>query len=133
MNIRKLSVIHQTGDMFYCGASMNRDRSLGMNDRCQVKMDRLILTAAPRDKAGIKNVSGFRRVSDFRPQPQGKIRTYLRVLKLRSMTTSCEIVVQYDPQLPWLAPLRITVIGDDVTGVTPGTLNPSSLSPGNIR
>ena len=90
-----------------------------MNKQCQVKLDRLIFTAVPRDKAGIGNVAGFRRVSDFRPQPQAKLRTYERVLKLRCTTTSCEIVVQHDPQLPWLAPVRITIIGDDLTGVTP--------------
>jgi len=90
-----------------------------MNKQCQVKLDRLIFTAVPRDKAGIENVAGFRRVSDFRPQPQAKLRTYERVLKLRCTTTSCEIVVQHDPQLPWLAPVRITIIGDDLTGVTP--------------
>jgi hypothetical protein len=97
---------------------MSGDQKPRVNGQCQARLDRLIFTAVPRDKAGIKNVPGFKRVSDFIPQPQGKVRTYSRVSKFRSTTSSCQIVVQYDPQLPWLAPSRITIIGDDATGIT---------------
>ena len=39
-------------------------------------------------------------------------------MKLRSTASDCQIAVQYESQLPWLTPLRITIIGDDKTGVT---------------
>ena len=85
---------------------------------CVAGLDRLILNAVARGKHGIQNVPGYERVSDFIPHRQGKIATYGRLRKLRSIEDSSKIDVQYKPRVPWVSPLRVTMIGDDETGLT---------------
>ena len=66
-----------------------------------------------------KMIQGFRMTKDFRPRAQGMIRTYDRVRIFLSASNSARASVQYQPLLPWLAPLRFTLIADDLEGITP--------------
>jgi hypothetical protein len=50
---------------------------------------------------------------------QGKIPTYARVCVFRSVSGDAQIVLQYEPVARWLQPWRLTITGDDRTGITP--------------
>jgi hypothetical protein len=87
---------------------------------CRVRLDRLIFGATGRMPSELPKIAGFRVVGDFRPHRQGKIAAYGRVRKFRGVGSFSLIVLQYAPLLPWLKyPWRITIIGDDWSGVTP--------------
>ena len=89
---------------------------------CTVRLDRLRFSAEPRGGPKVPAIEGFRVLQDFRARPQGRIPTYARVKKLRSGTTSCQIVIQYKPQQGWLPPYILTIVGDDNVGITPEVL-----------
>ena len=82
-----------------------------------MRPDRLIFTADGPIASKIPPIKGFRVSSDIRPRAQGQIRTYDRVRTLRSTTDATLVSIQYNPILRWLKPCRVTVIGDDATGI----------------
>jgi len=67
-------------------------------------------------------------MNDHLVRRQGKIRTYARVRVFRSLTGDARIVLQYDPVATWLQSWRITMTGDDRTGITPDQIQ-SVLTP----
>ena len=84
---------------------------------CEVRLDRLIFGATGLKPSSLLEIEGFRVVADFRPHPQGKIPTYKRVRKFRSVGSSSQIVSQYEPLVPWVDQCRVTMIADDVRGL----------------
>ena len=84
---------------------------------CRVRLDRLVFGATGRMPSRLPEIEGFRVVADFRPHPQGKIPTYGRVRKSRSVGSSSQILSQYEPLVPWVDPWRFTMIADDVRGL----------------
>jgi hypothetical protein len=97
------------------GSATSRD----VDANCTVRLDRLILNAVARDKKGILNVPGYKRLNDFMPRRQGKMAVYDRVSRLRSTTNTSEIAISYKRRVPWVAPQRVTLIADDETGLKP--------------
>jgi hypothetical protein len=85
---------------------------------CQVRLDRMVVGVPDKPSDGLPQPKGFKQVQDTRVRPQGAIATYGRVRRFESKTSSCKISIQYDRQAPWLPWCRITLIGDDRTGLT---------------
>src|SRR5580658_4693656 len=94
------------------------DQSLRVTDKCQVRLDRLVICGDGHVDSAMREIKGFRVDKDFRPRRQGRITTYGRVRRYASRTSAAQIVVQYKPQCPWLKPRRITLIADDELGLT---------------
>jgi hypothetical protein len=86
---------------------------------CQVRLDRLVFGATGRMPSRLLEIAGYRVVADFRPHRQGKIASYGRVRKFRSVGSSSQILSQYEPLVPWVDPWRFTMIADDVRGLAP--------------
>src|ERR1700674_1072225 len=84
-----------------------------------VRLDRLVVNAVGYQASAIGNVDGFERTADFRPRRQGKLATFDRLRTFRSTSNSCQTSIQYAPLLPWLKPMRIKMVADDQTGLTP--------------
>jgi hypothetical protein len=84
-----------------------------------IRFDRVVLNAVGHQPSAIGQIDGFERIADFRPRRQGKIATFDRLRTFRSKTNSCQISIQYSPLLPWLKPMRIKMVADDETGLTP--------------
>jgi hypothetical protein len=89
-----------------------------VTDKCQVRLDRLVICGDGHVDSAMREIKGFRVDKDFRPRRQGRITTYGRVRRYASRTSAAQIVVQYKPQCPWLKPRRITLIADDELGLT---------------
>lgn len=85
-------------------------------------MDRIRFGAIARNGSRIASIPGFKAVKDVRVKRQGVIATYERITVFRSLTNSCQVVVQYKRLRRWLAPCTVTIIGDDTTGITPKEL-----------
>jgi hypothetical protein len=85
---------------------------------CQIRLDRLVVGVPDKPSGGLPQPKGFKRVGDTLVRPQGAIATYGRVRRFVSKSSSCKISIQYDRQAPWLPWCRITLIGDDWTGLT---------------
>jgi hypothetical protein len=102
----------------YAEPSMSTgDQKLRANNKCQVRLDRISANAVAQDKA-IKNLRGYKCLSDFRPQQQGRALNYGRVRKFCSVTNSSKVTLQYERRVPWGAPQRVTMIGHDQTGLS---------------
>jgi hypothetical protein len=78
-----------------------------------------VISASGRVDSVLPAIEDFRVDKDFRPRAQGRITTYGRVRRYVSRNSSAQVVVQYQPQCPWLKPLRITLIADDERGLSP--------------
>jgi hypothetical protein len=91
----------------------------GTNRACEVRLDRLVACGHGRVDSVLPEIHGFRVDKDFRPRLQGRIKTYGRVRRYLSCTSSSQVVVQYQRLCPWLKPRRITLIADDELGLTP--------------
>jgi hypothetical protein len=89
-----------------------------MEEACQVRLDRLIVGVPEALAEGLPEPRGFKRIADYRIRPQGKFATYARVQKFKSKRNACQVSIQYKPRAPWLPWCRITMIGDDRTGLT---------------
>lgn len=85
---------------------------------CQLRLDRMVVGVPHMLQHGLPQPKGFKRVMDTRVRPQGAIATYGRVRRFESESSSCKISIQYKRQAPWLPWCRITLIGDDRTGLT---------------
>jgi hypothetical protein len=90
----------------------------GTNAACRVRLDRLVVCGGGRVDSVLPEIQGFRVDKDFRPRMQGRIKTYGRVRRYLSRTSSAQVLLQYQPQCPWLKPWRITLIADDELGLT---------------
>ncbi len=86
---------------------------------CQVRLDRLILRCWASPDRKPPTIAGFRIISDCLVRPQGRTATYARVRQLLSLTSGTKIAWQYGRRHGWLTPWRITLFGDDRTGLTP--------------
>ena len=100
--------------------SSRRATNFGLprKQNCQVRLDRLIVGVPDALADGPPEPRGFKRIADYRVRPQGKIATYARVQKFKSERNACQVSIQYQQQAPWVPWCRITMIGDDRTGLT---------------
>jgi len=85
-------------------------------------MDRVRFGAVARDGSRIASIPGFKATKDVRVKRQGAIATYGRITVFRSLTNTCQVIVQHKPLRKWLSPCTVTIIGDDTTGIAPGQL-----------
>lgn len=85
---------------------------------CEVRLDRLVLNGTPNNCGHTFGLIGFKRLRDHRVRRQGKIPTYSRVCVFRSVVGDAQVVLQYEPVARWLQPWRLTITGDDRTGIT---------------
>ena len=86
-----------------------------------VRLDRLIVLSWGKAGfgRGFPKISGFRVVRDTRVRPQGRVKTYGRVRELASRISNTRLFWQYEAGPGWLKDWRITIIGDDLTGIRP--------------
>jgi hypothetical protein len=97
-----------------CMGETNKDRDNGV--RCQARLDRLIVTV--RKSEFVPTIKGYKVVRDTRLRRQGKIRTYQRGREWRSVRTGLRMFLQYDPLQDFLPDQRLTMVGDDLLGIT---------------
>lgn len=83
---------------------------------CTVSIDRVQLLARTGTKQ-IPHIPGFEVCRDSFVRPQTAIRTYDRVRKLENPETGTTIYAQSWPAPPWLEPFKLTVVGNDSTGL----------------
>jgi len=93
----------------------------GTKSNCVARLDRLRF-ACPR--SGFKSVGkppgvpGFKTIADtFVNAPKGKTVAYKRVRRMENPTTGTKIHVQHWRAHGYLKPMRVTVIGPDLTGI----------------
>jgi hypothetical protein len=112
-------------NLLYVSRPESKRRSVGPieegtgGSRCTAKLDRLVACGRGRVDSVLPQIEGFRVDKDFKPRAQGRIKTYDRVRRYLSRTSSAQVLIQYQPQCPWLKPWRITLIADDDLGLTP--------------
>ena len=85
-----------------------------------VRLDRLIILSWAPPGSKPPQIPGYRVEYDWfiRPRP-GKPETYSRARSLRSEKSNARIAWQYARRHGWLRPWRITMTGDDETGIRP--------------
>lgn len=84
--------------------------------RPRVRLDRLQLAAWCRRKQ-LPKLEGFHLVRDIFVRRQTTVATYGRCRQYQSRSSETKIFWQYQRQAPWLADWRITLVGDDRTGL----------------
>lgn len=84
-----------------------------------VRLDRLRAVAWAKPYWKLQRIPGYRVIKDNRVRPQGLVTTYERVRELCSETSETHVFWQYRPRPGWLKAWRITLVGDDITGITP--------------
>src|ERR1700736_3458196 len=80
---------------------------------CEVKIDRVIITASHPTSATPPAFHGYRIVSDKLIRRQARVKTYLRGREYRKCKTGTRIYLCYQPVLPGLSPFKLTVIAND--------------------
>jgi hypothetical protein len=92
---------------------------------CLVRLDRLVIVS-PRFKPKWSDdrkievhppISGFRGTGNWFPKQQGKIRTYRRVRSFLNSKTGTKLFVQSERAHGFLKPVRVTIVGNDATGI----------------
>ena len=83
-----------------------------------VQLDRVqIVSWAPRGKSP-PPLKGYKIVSDWFVRCQTTTATYARSRQYQSLTDDTTIFWQYQRLKGWLKPWKITIIADDVTGLS---------------
>jgi hypothetical protein len=86
--------------------------------RCTARLDRIRVVSGISGITGKPpSLPGFRIVRDSFVAQQTTTRTYLRCRQLICNETGTRVYWQYFPQRRWLRPWRITIIGDDRSGL----------------
>jgi hypothetical protein len=86
--------------------------------RVRVRLDRVqILSSAPRGR-GPPKLKGFKIVSDWLVRSQTTTATYARSRYYQSLTDGTKIFWQYQRLKGWLKPWKISVVPDDVSGLS---------------
>jgi hypothetical protein len=84
-----------------------------------VRLDRVqLVAAAPYDDSPPKRISGYKRTKDSFVRIQTTTGRYARRREYRSLTNDTAIFWQYRPRKPWLMPWKITIVPDDVSGLS---------------
>jgi hypothetical protein len=84
-----------------------------------VRLDRVQLVSnARQDNSPPESISGFVRTRDSFIRRQTTTGTYARRREYRSLKNGAEIFWQYRPLNPWLMPWKITIVPDDVSGLS---------------
>lgn len=89
---------------------------------CIVRADRLEVNASEIAKEQILDIPGFRSKGDHflrRKNPKTFL-PYRRVANYESKTSIRQLDVLYEPSGQWIAPLKVTLIPCDETGLLPG-------------
>lgn len=89
-----------------------------------VRLDRLTIVSWAKHGWKLPSIPGFKVVRDIRVRPQGESPTYERVRELLSLTSTTRVSWQYRRRRGWLKEWRITIYGDDLSGITPMELCP---------
>jgi len=80
------------------------------------RLDRIQLIAWPGKTP--PSIDGFELKWDRWVKRQTTVSTYARSRYLQSLTNDAKVYWQYQPLQGWLKPWRITIIADDVSGLT---------------
>jgi hypothetical protein len=90
-----------------------------MTEPIVVRLDRVRIVSWAKPGWKPPSIPGFRVVKDTWVRPQGPTPTYYRVRELQAEASGARAWWQYQPRRGWLRPWRITLVGDDRTGLTP--------------
>lgn len=93
------------------------------NDSVKARLDRVVVDSWAKHPAKPPILKGFRCVRDSFVRCQTTVKTYARRRQYQSLTNDTKIFWQYDRQRNWWKRWRITIIGDDNTGLTYNELN----------
>lgn len=88
---------------------------------CVVQLDRLEVNASEIAKEQVLDIPGLRRVDDYfvtRKDPTNFL-PYRRLAKYESATSIQQLDVLYEPTGGWIAPVKVTLIPRDKTGLRP--------------
>jgi hypothetical protein len=83
------------------------------NPICEVKIDRVTISASHPTSATPPAFYGYRIVGDKFIRRQGRVKTYLRGREYRNSETGTRIYLCYQPVLPALSQFRLTLIAND--------------------
>jgi hypothetical protein len=85
---------------------------------CEIKVDRIIATASFQSGKTPPYLEGYQVVRDSFVRYQTDIPTYSRARELWNARTRVRIYVRYERRCTFLAPFKITIIGDDQGGLS---------------
>jgi hypothetical protein len=101
----------------FTGKTTHGDRR---NAACVVKLDRLVFVSPRIGRQAIRtlpSIPGFKITRDTIVRKRAKIATYRRVRAMENSATGTKLYVQYSRAHGWLKPIRVTVVGNDATGI----------------
>ena len=89
---------------------------------CVVRVDRVRVVCNGSQARVIPHVEGYRTVWDTRVRQQTTCKTFVRCRHLKHDESGTKVFWQYARQHAWLPEWRLTLIGDDRTGLMPRDL-----------
>jgi hypothetical protein len=83
-----------------------------------VRLDRLQLASWALKRWKPPQLDGFKITRDSFVRRQTTTSTYARCRQYQSLNNDTKVYWQYDRQKGWLVPWKITIVSDDVSGLT---------------
>ncbi len=80
------------------------------------KLDRVQIAAQTR-QGKLPPIPGFQTLKDHFIRAQTVLSMFSRVRQCQNPRSGTQIFLQYRPLRPWLPPAKLTIIGDDLTGL----------------
>src|ERR1039458_7150135 len=109
-------IITVVGAAVVSGDFMERART---EIKCIVRLDRLRADSWSKRGALVPKVKGFKIVRDIKLRwRDGKLPIYARVRELLSKHSATRAFWQYERRKAWVKQWRVTLIADDVRGIT---------------
>ena len=90
----------------------------GTEIKCVTRLDRLRILSWAKRGTLVPKIRGFKPIRDFRLRWKDKPPIYARVRVLRSKISSTIAQWQYDRRKGWAKPWRVTLVADDLQGIT---------------
>jgi len=92
--------------------------------RVRVRLDRLQLVSRVLQTRTPPRLDGFEVTRDSFVRCQTTTATYARCRQFKSLTNDMKIYWQYAPQKAWLASWKITIVSDDLSGLSRDEIEP---------
>src|SRR5690348_11456904 len=92
-------------------------KAYSKTSQCKARLDRLQILSWAKCGRRPPCIEGFHIVRDTFVYSQTQIKTYTRCRQLKSDHSDTQIFWQYFPQSPFLKRWKITLVGDDHTGL----------------
>jgi hypothetical protein len=94
-------------------------------DPCLVRLDRVqVLSHAPGGGCKVPVITGYETIRDGFVRCQTSTGTYARCRELRSSSSHAQVFWQYQRRKAWLKPWKISLVPNDLVGLTRQDLQP---------